>query len=74
MVEFALNSSISALTGFTPFELTYRYLPQAIQTIGTSEYAGVQDFADHARDLITRAHDALIKSRIEQTHQSNSRQ
>jgi hypothetical protein len=57
MVEFALNSSISKSTGFTPFELMYGYIPKTIQTIGESEFAGVQDFADNARDLVIRAHD-----------------
>ena len=28
MVEFALNSSVSATTGFTPFELNQGYMPQ----------------------------------------------
>lgn len=73
MVEFALNSSVSQSTGFAPFELTYGYLPRTIQTIGTSEFAGVQDFADNARDLVIRAHDALIESRVRQTHNANSR-
>ena len=27
MVEFAINSSMSGLTGFAPFELTYGYMP-----------------------------------------------
>ena len=73
MVEFALNSSVSKSTGFAPFELTYGYIPKAIQTIGESKFAGVQDFADHARDLVIRAHDALIESRVRQTHDANVR-
>ena len=28
MVEFALNSSLSASTGYVPFELNYGYIPQ----------------------------------------------
>ncbi|HZZ15741.1 MAG TPA: reverse transcriptase domain-containing protein, partial [Candidatus Sulfotelmatobacter sp.] len=64
MVEFAINSSVSTSTGFAPFELTYGYIPRTIQTIGHSEFAGVQDFADNARDLVIRAHDALIESRV----------
>ena len=27
MVEFAINSSINATTGYAPFELNYRYMP-----------------------------------------------
>jgi hypothetical protein len=73
MVEFALNSSVSKSTGFAPFELTYGYIPKTIQTIGESQFAGVQDFADNARDLVIRAHDALIESRVRQTHDANAR-
>jgi hypothetical protein len=73
MVEFAINSSVSASTGFTPFELTYRYIPRVIQSVGTSEFTGVQEFADNARDMVMRAHDSLIEARVEQTHYTNSR-
>src|SRR5271170_4813404 len=73
MVEFALNSSVNTSTGFTPFELTYGLIPRTIQSVGRSEFAGVQDFVDNARDMVVRAHDALIESRVEQTHQANGR-
>jgi len=72
-VEFALNSSVCASTGFAPFELTYGYIPRTIQSVGDTTFAGVQDFADDARDMVIRAHDALIASRVEQTHQANQR-
>ena len=72
-VEFALNSSVCASTGFAPFELTYGYIPRTIQSVGDTTFAGVQDFADDARDMVVRAHDALIASRVEQTHQANQR-
>ena len=73
MVEFALNSSISQSTGFTPFELTYGYIPKTIQTIGESEFARVQDFTENVRNLIMRAHNAIIKSCVRQTHHANAR-
>ena len=73
MVEFALNSSISQSTGFTPFELTYRYIPKTIQTIGESEFARVQDFTENARNLVMRAHDAIIESHVRQMHHANAR-
>jgi hypothetical protein len=71
MVEFALNSSVNVSTGYAPFELTYGYLPRTIQSIGKSEFAGVQEFADSARDMVSQAHDAIIESRVEQTHYAN---
>jgi len=70
-VEFALNSSVQASTGFAPFELTYGYVPQNLQSVETSEFAGVQSFAENAREMQVRAHDALIASRVEQTHFAN---
>ena len=33
MVEFAINSSINATTGYAPFELNYGYMPQSGQHI-----------------------------------------
>ena len=72
-VEFAINSSINKSTGFAPFELTYGYIPQTIQSVGKSQYASVLDYAENARDMIIQAHDALIASRVEQTHYANSR-
>ena len=72
MVEFTLNSSTSSSTDFVPFKLTYRYIPKAIQAIGTSEYTRVQDFTNNMRDLVIRAHNMLIKSHIWQTHNMNT--
>ena len=68
-----LNSSVNKSTGFALFELTYGYVPQTIQSVGTSEYAGIQEYAEVARDMVTHAHDAIIASRVEQTHYANTR-
>jgi hypothetical protein len=73
MTEFAINSSVSASTGFAPFELTYGYLLRIIQSVGESSFARVQDFADDVRDMVIRAHDAIIASHVNQTHQANQR-
>ena len=72
-VEFALNSSMCASTGYAPFELTYGYIPQTIQSVGEIVYAGVQDFTNSAHDMVIRAHDTLIDACVEQTHQANQR-
>ena len=40
--------------------------------MGSSEFAGVQEFAEGARDNITRAHDAIIEARVQQTHKANA--
>jgi hypothetical protein len=70
-IEFALNSSVCASTGYTPFKLPYGYIPQTIQSVGETVYAGVQDFANSARDMVIRAHDGLIAAHVKQTHQAN---
>ncbi len=73
MVEFSINSSVVASTGYAPFELTYGYVPKMIKMIERTEYAGVQDFADKARDMVLNAHDALIRARIDQTYHANQK-
>ena len=67
-VEFALNC---ASIGYAPFELTYEYIPQTIQSVGETVYTGVQDFANSMCDMVIRAHNALIAAHVEQTHQAN---
>ena len=42
-------------------------------SVGSSEFAGVQEFTEGARDNITRAHDAIIEARVQQTHKANAR-
>jgi hypothetical protein len=71
MVEFALNSSANKSTGFAPFELVYGYLPQMTVSLPSSELPGVKTFAQRALDNIQAAHDAIIKSRVEQAVQAN---
>jgi hypothetical protein len=74
MTEFAINLSVSASTGFAPFELTYGYLLWIIQSMGESSFSGVQDFADDAWDMVICAHDTIIASCVNQTHQANQQQ
>ena len=49
MVEFAINSSINATTGYAPFELNYGYMPQSGQHILTdTAFKGVKQFTQQA--------------------------
>ena len=49
MVEFAINSSVNATTGYTPFELNHGYMPQSGQHILTdTTFKGVKQFAQQA--------------------------
>ena len=46
MVEFAVNSSVNATTGYALFELNYRYMPQLGQHISTdTTFKGVKQFS-----------------------------
>src|ERR1700691_570488 len=73
MVEFAINSNISSSTGFMPFELNYGYMPMFIGGITPIDNAkpGVKQFVNLAIDNLEKAHDAIIESRVTQTHQAN---
>ena len=73
MVEFAINSNISSLTGFVPFELNYGYMPMFIGGITPIDNAkpGVKQFVNLAIDNLEKAHDAIIESHVTQTHQAN---
>ena len=72
MVEFAINSSVNATTGYAPFELNHRYMLQSGQYISTdTTFKGVKQFAQQAVWNLLDAHDAILEHRIEQMHYSN---
>ena len=72
LAEFAINSSVSASTGYAPFELNYGYLPRSMAGINTeTPYAGIKSFAEKAQHNLMIAHDAIIESRVRQTHYAN---
>ena len=73
MVEFALNSAISSSSRFAPFKLTYGYHPSMNPGI-TPELSStpeVRHFVAQALQNLTNAHDAIIESRVRQTHNAN---
>jgi len=72
MVELVLNSNISTMTGLTPFEITWGYMPHigfpfAIDT----KFKGVKQFSQQAQWNLMAAHDAIIKRCIVQTFHAN---
>jgi hypothetical protein len=73
LTEYAINSSINASTGFAPFELTYGYIPRIFTGIQPKreDPPGVRSFAQNALRSMAIAHDAIIASRVIQTHQAN---
>ena len=75
MVEFALNSSISATTGFAPFELNHGYMPEIIRELPDDGRIppGVRSFAITALRNMAVAHDAIIAARVFQTYHMNKK-
>jgi len=76
MVEFAINSSVSGSTGFTPFELTYGYMPRMAQLKHESApkmVSGIQGFIRQAWDNLAMALDAIIENHVIQTHHTNKK-
>jgi len=73
MVEFALNSAISSSSGFAPFELNYGYMPSLNPglTLEPGGVPGVKHFVAHVLQNLADAHNAIIKSRVRQTHNAN---
>ena len=73
MVEFAINSSISETTGYSPFELNYGYMPSMIKEIRNDKVVsqGIKAFAASALQNLADAHDAIIEARTFQTHAAN---
>src|ERR1700742_4885253 len=73
MTEFAINMSVSATTGLAPFKFQ-GYMPSMMKTVSLtleSTPPGVRAFALMAVSHVAQAHDAIIASRVFQTHQAN---
>ena len=61
MMEFMLNSSMSASMGYAPFKLNYKYIPQLGQCLNTNmKFVGVHQFTEQALWNAMAAHDAII--------------
>lgn len=72
MTEFAINSSTSSSTGFAPFELNYGYVPTMLRGLqDEAALPGVKTFAEQAVENVRQAHDAIIATRVSQTHHAN---
>ena len=74
MVEFALNSSVSATMGFAPFELNQGYMSQiGMPTSFDTTFNGVKQFALQAKWHLMAAHDAIITNHVQQTFHANKK-
>ena len=70
-IEFAMNSSRSSTTGFSPFQLNYGRNPSPMIWKGSEEFPGVQRFAEKMKLAIMSAHDSIIAAQIVHTVQAN---
>src|SRR6266705_4383312 len=73
MAEFTINVSTNASTGYAHFELVYGFMLRITMEIPPSDYPGVVDFANKAKENLQRAHDMIIHNRIQQTIHANKR-
>ena len=58
-------------TGYAPFELIYGIMPRMTVEVPPTNLPGVGAFAQIALDNLQGTHDAIIKSRVEQSVQAN---
>ena len=74
MIEFVLNSSVSATTGFTPFEPNQGYMPQIrMPTSFDTTFKGVKQFALQVKWDLMAAHDMIIANHVQQTFHANKK-
>ena len=65
MMEFAINSSVNATTGYAPFKLNYGYMLWSGQHIFTdTTFKGVKQFAQQAAWNVLDAHDAILEHTV----------
>ena len=74
IVEFALNSNISTMIRFAPFELNQGYLLQIrLLTLFDTKFKGVKQFTLQAKGDLMAAHEAIIANCIEQMFHPNKK-
>ena len=74
MVEFALNSSVSATTGFAPFELNQGYMPQLrMPTSFDTTFKGVKQFTLQVKWDLMAAQYAIVANCVQQMFHANKK-
>ena len=74
MVEFVLNSNVSATTRFMHFELNQGYLPQiGILTLFDTKFKGAKQFVLQAKWDLMAPHNTIIANCIQQTFCANKK-
>ena len=73
MIEYTINTAQLETTGYTPFFLNYKQMPQNLLQNDSrkDEYLGVRTFTQKVKDAILQAHDAILQARVKQTRHTN---
>ena len=73
MIKHTINTAQLETTGYAPFFLNYRQMPQNLlwNDSKKDEYSGVRTFAQKVKDVILQAHDAILQTRVKQTRHTN---
>lgn len=72
-IEFAMNSTQSDTTGFSPFYFNHGQTPQPMTWNNKSAYPGIHKFAETLKSAIMTAHDTIIAMHVKQMTQANRR-
>ena len=75
LTEFAINTSISATTGYALFELNRGHMPSMIREICSDEVIlrEIKDFASQALHNLANAHDIIIELHVFQAKNTNTK-
>jgi hypothetical protein len=71
VIEFAINSARSDMTGYAPFMLNYGHMPRSMVFETNIEYSGVKVFAQRMKNAVMLAHNAIINAQMKQTCLAN---
>jgi hypothetical protein len=73
LTKFAINTSMSETTKYTPFKLSGGYMPSMIKEICTNQAIpkGIRTFAEQALQNLADTHNMIIKLHVFQTSQAN---
>ena len=74
-IEFTINSSRSASTGYTPFFLNFGRMPRTIiwDSAPPTEFPLIWEFALQKKLALMSAHDSILAARMKQTRDANQR-
>ncbi|KXN86530.1 hypothetical protein AN958_09956 [Leucoagaricus sp. SymC.cos] len=69
LTEFVINSSISASTGYAPFELNGAYMPSMLKEVRGDNLPpqGIKNFAKAVLTNMVTAYDMIIEVQVFQT-------